>query len=260
MIRLSMIRFSILKSIQRCGFLFILTAALLFVAPTKASAWQAATEPTASEPASSASSGSTASTGSTVSTEKPSKKEAAEEADDTAQFKQSPTVLALGRMLGLNGTKTYWLAVIVNFGIIALAVIYMSRLHLPTMFRNRTDSIRKAMDDAKIASDEAKRRLTEIETRLGRLDSEIAGMRASAEKDGAAEEARIRASAEEDKKKIVEAAQQEIATAAKSARRELAAYAADLAVNMASQRIHVDLPADQSLVASFAQNLGKDAQ
>lgn len=245
------------KSIQRFGFLFVFSVVFLCVSFPKASAWQAATEAVtlaASEPASSVSSDST------TSAEKPSKKEAAEETDDTAQFKQSPTVLGLGRMLGLNGTKTYWLAVTINFGIIALAVIYMSRLHLPAMFRNRTDSIRKAMDDAKVASDDAKRRLTEIETRLGKLDSEIAGMRAAAEKDGAAEEARIRATAEEDKKKIVEAAQQEIATAAKSARRELAAYAADLAVNMAGQRIHVDLPADQSLVASFAQNLGKDAQ
>jgi F-type H+-transporting ATPase subunit b len=116
------------------------------------------------------------------------------------------------------------------------------------------------MDEAKIASEDAKRRLNEIETRLGRLDSEIAQMRASAEKDGAAEEVRIRAGAEEDKKKILESAQQEIAAAAKSARRELAAYAADLAVKMAGQRIHVDLPADQALVGSFALNLGKDAQ
>ena len=181
------------------------------------------------------------------------------EQDDTAQFKQSPTVLGLGRLLGLNGTKAYWLAVIVNFTIIALGVIYMSRLHLPTMFRNRTDSIRKAMDEAKIASDDAKRRLSEIEARLGRLDSEIAALRALAEKDGAAEEARIRASAEEDKKKIVEAAQQEIATAAKSARRDLASYTADLALDLARQRIRVDLPTDQSLVSSFAQNLGSQS-
>ena len=243
------------KSIRRFGCLFILSVVFFSARFVSASAWQAAPEFSAlaaSEPSNAPSDAATA--------EKPSKKEAAEEADDTAQFKQSPTVLGLGKLIGQSGKTTYWIAVVINFAIIALGVIYMSRLHVPAMLRNRTDAIRKAMDDAKVASDEAKRRLTEIETRLGKLDSEIAGMRAAAEKDGAAEEARIRASAEEDKKKIVESAQQEIATAAKSARRELAAYAADLAVNMAGQRIHVDLPADQSLVASFAQNLGKDAQ
>ena len=245
------------SSILQFTFLFVLSAVFLSAVSVKASAWQATPEPptpAVTEPAASASSEPSAAA------EKASKKEEVAERDDTAQFKQSPTVLGLGRLLGINGTKAYWLAVIVNFAVIALGVIYMSRLHLPTMFRNRTDSIRKAMDEAKIASEDAKRRLTEIETRLGRLDSEIAGMRASAEKDGAAEEARIRASAEEDKKKIVEAAQQEIATATKSARRDLASYAADLALDLARQRIRVDLPTDQALVSSFAQSLGKDAQ
>ena len=237
------------KSVRQFGFFFMLLG-MVSCLGVKASAWQGTAEPAApaaSEPA--------AASSDAVAKETP-KKAAADDADDTAQFKQSPTVLGLGKMIGLGGKKTYWLAVILNFGIIALGVVYFSRLHLPTMFRNRTDSIRKSMDDAKLASDEAKRRLTEIEARLGRLDSDIAGMRATAEKDGAAEEARIRAGADDDKKKIVEAAEQEIATAVKSARRELGAYAADLAVNMARQRIHVDLSADQSLVSSFSKTLG----
>ena len=186
-------------------------------------------------------------------------KEAAEEDDGTAQFKQSPSVQWLGKHLGLSNGAMYWLAVLINFAFIALAVVYFSRLHLPTLFRNRTESIRKAMDEAKVASVEAKSRLAAIEARLSRLDSDIAAMRTKAEQDGAAEETRIRAAAEDDKKKIVEAAAQEIDVAAKSARRELAAYAADLAVNMARQRIQVDVPADQSLVSSFAQALGQQS-
>jgi F-type H+-transporting ATPase subunit b len=116
------------------------------------------------------------------------------------------------------------------------------------------------MDEAKAASDEAKSRLAAIESRLSRLDSDIAAMTAQAEQDGAAEADRIRAAAEVDKQKIVEAAAQEIEVAAKSARRELAAYAADLAVNMARQRIQVDVPADQALVSGFAASLGKATQ
>jgi len=187
------------------------------------------------------------------------KKEAAED-DGTAQFKQSPSVRWLGKHLGLSSGAMYWLAVVINFAIIAFGVVYLSRLHLPTMFRNRTESIRKAMDEAKAASDDAKTRLAAIESRLSRLDSDIAAMRSRAEQDGAAEEARIRAAAEDDKQKIVEAAAQEIDVAAKSARRELAAYAADLAVNLARQRIQVDVPADQALVSGFATSLGKAVQ
>jgi F-type H+-transporting ATPase subunit b len=186
-------------------------------------------------------------------------KEAAED-DGTAQLKQSPSVRWLGQHLGLSRGATYWLAVVINFAIIALGVVYFSRLHLPTMFRNRTESIRKAMDEARAASADAKTRLAAIESRLSRLDSDIAAMRSKAEQDGASEEARIRAAAEDDKQKIVEAAAQEIDVAAKSARRDLAAYAADLAVNLARQRIQVDVPADQALVSGFATSLGKAAQ
>ena len=186
-------------------------------------------------------------------------KEAAED-DGTLQFKQSASVRWLGKQLGLGGGAMYWFAVVVNFAIVALGVVYFSRLHLPTAFRTRTESIRKAMDEAKVASDEAKGRLAAIEGRLSRLDADIAAMRAKAEQDGAAEESRIRAAAEDDKKKIVESAAQEIDVAAKSARRELAAYAADLAVDMARKRIQVDVPADQSLVSGFAQTLGKVTQ
>ncbi len=193
-----------------------------------------------------------------VSTEAPEKKEAAEE-DATAQFKQSASVRWLGQHLGLSGSAMYWLAVVVNFAIIAFGVVYFSRLHLPTMFRNRTESIRKAMDEAKKTSDDAKQRLAGIEARLSHLDSEIAAMRAKVEQNGADEETRIRAAAEDDKNKIVEAAGQEIQVAAKSARRDLAAYAADLAVNMARQRIQVDVPTDQSLVSSFARSLGEQS-
>jgi F-type H+-transporting ATPase subunit b len=189
--------------------------------------------------------------------EDPEENKEVSEDDGTSQFKQSPVVLALGRKLGLSGNAMYWLAVIVNFAIIALGIVYFSRLHLPTMFRSRTDSIRKAMDEAKVASEEARQRLAGIEARLANLAAEMAALQARADRDGAAEEARIRTAAEEDQKKIVEAASREIEVAAKAARRALAAYAADLAVNMARQRIQVDLPADKSLVSSFAQSLGK---
>ena len=70
--------------------------------------------------------------------------------------------------------------------------------------------------------------------------------------------------AEEDARKIVESAEQEIAAAAKSARRELKAFAADLAVSLAKRQIHVDTSTDQALLRSFAQQLsangGEDAK
>jgi F0F1-type ATP synthase membrane subunit b/b' len=80
-------------------------------------------------------------------------------------------------------------------------------------------------------------------------------MRALSEKEAAAEEERIKAAAAEDARRIAESARQEIEAAVKSARRELTAYAADLAVSLATKQIRVDMTADQALVRRFAQQL-----
>jgi F-type H+-transporting ATPase subunit b len=135
-------------------------------------------------------------------------------------------------------------------------MFWAGRKYLPGMFRNRTASIQTAMEEARKASEDANRRLSEIESRLSRLDGEIAAMTANAEKDVAAEEARIKAAAEADAHKIVESAEQEIAAAAKAARRDLTTYAADLAISLAKKQIHVDAGTDSSLVRSFADRLG----
>jgi F-type H+-transporting ATPase subunit b len=149
----------------------------------------------------------------------------------------------------------YLLCVLLNFVVIAVAIFWLSKKNLPALFRRRTASIQKAMEEARKASEDANRRLAEIEARLSKLDAEITGMRAAADKEAAAEEQRIKAAAQEDARKIVESAQLEIAAAAKAARRELTAYAADLAVSLAKKQIHVDIATDQALLRSFAQQL-----
>jgi F-type H+-transporting ATPase subunit b len=178
--------------------------------------------------------------------------------DDQSQFKHSASVQLVARLTGLSLEHAYWLCVLLNFGVVAGAIFYFSKKNLPGVFRNRTTAIQKAMQEARRASEEANRRLAEIEARLSRLDSEIAGMRAAADKEAVAEEQRIKAAAEEDARRIVESAEQEIAAAAKSARRDLTAYAANLAVSLAARQIKVDPATDQALVRGFAQELSAD--
>src|SRR5581483_3314535 len=133
---------------------------------------------------------------------------------------------------------------------------WAGRKFLPGIFRDRTAAIQKAMQDAQKASEEAGRKLAEIESRLQKLDVEIGMMRDTAEKEGASEEARIKAAAEEDARKIIAGAEQEIAAAAKAARRQLTAHASDLAVGLAQKQIHIDAATDQALVRNFAADLG----
>jgi F-type H+-transporting ATPase subunit b len=180
---------------------------------------------------------------------------AGEEKDETAEFKKSPSVQFIARITGLSIPHAYMLSVFFNFGVVALIIIWALGKYLPRVFSARTAAIQKAMQEAQKASEEARRKLAEIESRLKKLDVEIDMMRDSAEREAAEEEARIRAAAEEDKRKILEAAQHEISAATKSARRELTAYAADLAVGLAKKQIRVDAATDQALLRNFAGEL-----
>ena len=185
-----------------------------------------------------------------------SKEAAGTEKDEMEEFKHSASVKAIARLTGLSLQQAYWLSVVLNFAVIAAVIIWAGRKYLPGIFRDRSAAIQKAMQEAQMASEEARRRLADIESRLMKLDVEIGMMRNAAEKEGAAEEARIQAAAEEDARKIVTAAEQEITAAAKAARRQLTAFAADLAVGLARKQIQVDAATDQTLVRNFAGQLG----
>ncbi len=185
-----------------------------------------------------------------------SREAAGEEKDEMDEFKHSSSVALISRITGLNLQQSYWLSVILNFAVIAGVIIWAGRKYLPGLLRDRTAAIQKAMQEAQKASAEARHKLAEIEARLQKLDVEIGAMRNAAEKEGVAEEARIHAAAQEDARKIVVSAEQEIAAAAKAARRQLTAHAADLAVALAQKQIHVDAATDQALVRNFAGQLG----
>jgi F-type H+-transporting ATPase subunit b len=178
------------------------------------------------------------------------------EPDDEIKLKHSSSVKLVARLTGLSIDHAYLLCVLLNFAMVAGVVFWAAKKNLPGIFRNRTAGIQKAMQEARKASEEANKRLADIESRLSRLDTEIASMGTAAEKEAAAEDLRIKAAAEEDARRIVESAEQEIAAATKAARRELTAYAADLAVTLAARQIHVDSPTDQSLIRNFARGLG----
>jgi F-type H+-transporting ATPase subunit b len=175
--------------------------------------------------------------------------------EGTAQFKHSAPVRWISRITGLDLEKSYLLGMGINFAIVAGVIIWIWKKNVPAMLRNRTAMIQKAMEEARQASADANRRLAQIEARLSKLDVEIGEMRATAEKETATEEQKIKAAAEEDARKIVDSVGQEITTAVRTARRELTAYAADLAVALAKKQIHVDSSTDQTLVQRFARQL-----
>ncbi|HYE24074.1 MAG TPA: ATP synthase F0 subunit B [Clostridia bacterium] len=183
-----------------------------------------------------------------------------EEGGGHTELKESASVKWIAAKTGMSPSAASLAFFVINFAILFGAIAWFSRSSIPAMLRNRTATIQKGIEEARKASAEATSRLNDIEARLSRLDTEVAAIKASAEADFGAEEARIRQQAEEDARRVVESAEQEISAATRSAQRELKAFAADLAVELAEKKIRVDASTDEALLRGFAAQLGKDGK
>jgi len=182
------------------------------------------------------------------------------EGDETAKFKYSKSVQWFSKLTGMSVETGYWVFTILNFVVIAAAMLWIFKSVWPKLVRGRNEQITRGLEEARRTSAEAQRRLSDIETRLGKLGDEIAGIKAQAETEAKAEETRIKAASEEEKQRILTAADQEIASASAQARRELKAFAAEIAIDLAKARIAsgIDLNSDEQLVREFAARLGKE--
>jgi len=163
-----------------------------------------------------------------------------------------------GKGIGLSPAASYTISIAVNFAGLAFFFYFLMKSKLPQAFRERTAAIQRGIKEAEAASADAARRLGDIEARLQRLDKDVEEIRKSAERDAAAEEERIRRAAEEDSKKVIDHASAEITAITRNARRELKAYAAGLAVDLAESQLRIDDATDHTLVRDFVGRLGKD--
>src|SRR3954469_4819598 len=76
----------------------------------------------------------------------------AEAKDEEAQFKESASVRFMAKKLGVSVTTAYWISTLLNFGVIAGAIIWAMKKGLPTVFRDRTSAIQKGIEEARKAS------------------------------------------------------------------------------------------------------------
>jgi F-type H+-transporting ATPase subunit b len=178
--------------------------------------------------------------------------------DENYEYTHSPTVEKLGAMLGMSPNTASTAFTVFNFLVLAVALAYFLLKALPKTFRNRNTAIQKHLVDARTATEEATARLNAVEDRLGKLDEQIAAMKAHAESDLAREEHRLKEGLEDEKLKIVQAAEAEILSATATARREIQQYAAELAIDQAARKLVVNAETDRLLVENFARRLGAD--
>jgi F-type H+-transporting ATPase subunit b len=196
------------------------------------------------------------STASTPEALSPEKKN--QEVDEDEVYRHSDMVKSLGAKLGMNTEQSATAFEVTNFVLLAVFVGWMLVKMLPKTLRGRTETIQKNLMDARTATEEARARLTSVEERLSKLDGEIAAMRTHAEQASVAEEQRLKASVEDEKKKILAAAEQEIAAATMHAQKQLQQHAAELAIEQAARKLVVSAETDRLLVQGFAQRLAGD--
>jgi F-type H+-transporting ATPase subunit b len=145
----------------------------------------------------------------------------------------------------------------INFAIVAGVVVWVFAKLLPPVFRKKAEAISSAIANATNAKAAADAQLREAKNRLANLQKEVAELRVDAEKEAAAEVARLRAATQSDAQKIAAAAKAEIEAAERAARLELKALAANLAVDGAESLLVKQLTpkAQESLISNFVTSL-----
>ncbi len=145
----------------------------------------------------------------------------------------------------------------INFAIVAGLIVWVFGKLLPPVFRKKAEAISSAIANATNAKAAADAQLGEAETRLANLQKEVVELRAFAERESAAEVARLRAATQSEAQKIAAAAKAEIEAAERAARLELKALAANLAVDGAETLLVKQLTptAQESLISNFVKSL-----
>jgi F0F1-type ATP synthase membrane subunit b/b' len=148
---------------------------------------------------------------------------------------------------------------IANFLILAGALYYFLRKPFADHLANRGQQVRADLVSAKETSAAAAAQLAEIDKKLQALPGELETLKARGKQEIAAEETRIRQTAEGERHRLIEQTRREVDLQVRLAKRELTEHAADLAVSLATQQIKQTItPDDQArLVDRYVTDMRK---
>jgi F-type H+-transporting ATPase subunit b len=186
--------------------------------------------------------------------------DAPETNNELEEYEHSPMVAKVGHAFGMPpGKASRWFEDL-NSGILIAAILFVLFKILPAKFRARRETIARELVEAHKATEDAQARLARIEARLASLGKDVDELRQHAAELGKHDEARIQASMEEERARIVRSAESEIAAAQANAERGLKRFASDLAVERAAARVQLTPEGDQALMDEFLQGLAGEFQ
>ena len=145
----------------------------------------------------------------------------------------------------------------VNFAILAGALGYLIGKQAPPFFKSRNGQIQRDLHEAAKLKAEAEERAAAMEKRVAGLSAEVERLRQEARQQMEHEAERIRQDTASQIARVQRGAEQEIGSLAKHAAAELKAYSAELAIDLAKQRLQAQMnPDTQSmLIDRFAHDL-----
>jgi F-type H+-transporting ATPase subunit b len=131
-----------------------------------------------------------------------------------------------------------------NFIVLAGGLWWFLRTPLGNYLRDRHTSIRKDLVEAAKVKAVAAAQLEEIDQKLRALPGEIDALKQRGAREIQAEEQRIAAAAAADRERLLEQTRREISVQLRIAKRELVEHTANLAVQLAGDRLQHQIRAD----------------
>jgi F-type H+-transporting ATPase subunit b len=152
-----------------------------------------------------------------------------------------------------------------NFLILAGGIGYLIRKHAGPFYRAQSEGIRRGIEEAAAARKDAEARAAVIEQRFTGIEKEIEALRTQARAEMEAEGQRLREEAQHQADRIQRDSIQEIELMTRAAMQDLKRYSAELALDLAEQRIRSRITPDarKRLANGFIRDLdhrtGRDA-
>jgi F-type H+-transporting ATPase subunit b len=139
--------------------------------------------------------------------------------------------------------ESIWATVgkVFNFAVLAAVLVYFLRQPLQTYLLNRGQQIRNDLVTAATMKEDAARQIASVDARLRELPAELDALRERGQQEIAAEQTRIEQAAAGERDRLLEQTRRAIDLHVRGARRELVNHAADLAVQVARQRIETQI-------------------
>ncbi len=148
---------------------------------------------------------------------------------------------------------------LINFIILAVGLGFLLRKPLSRYLQDRSQSIRKGLDEGRRALGAAEDQLKEVQEKVASFQKEVEALRMTAQAEMEVERQRLRDAARQESERIIGAAHAQIQAAVRAAKMELGVFAINQATELAARNIEAQMNDDlrSHLVARFVDTLNR---